>query len=151
LFQNFDRTAFLESLDTAEIPPELKIILSAMSEDVMTATREMEEIKQYGGSSITSLLNMRNSILGRMAGILNDAKYKNALDLHSDEVKLLLRFILSTMKQTSEKFLNEQKCRKDLADALFMQLAESFQGWESKFEVFKASVVGIPDITPANK
>jgi hypothetical protein len=55
------------------------------------------------------------------------------------------------MKQTSEKFLNEQKCRKDLADALFMQLAESFQGWESKFEVFKASVVGIPDITPANK
>jgi len=134
---NFDKDGFISSLHSTGVPGDIEPLLAAMSDDVVQISNEIEKRKK--NEVVSHVLKLRSDILAKMAAIINEARMPIELDLSSDEVRLLLKFILTTMQDCSTSFFARHRIEKNLCDQLFINLAAAFEDWEKKFELFKAS------------
>ena len=136
--EKFNKQELMQALGANGLPSDLDKILSAMADDVIGITEEIQ-IKKKLNETSAHVMKMRAEILSKMASIINESRTSNKLDLKSEEVQLLLSYILTTLKKVSDDFFIQNKYTKAQSDNLYLFFADALENWESKFEIFKAS------------
>lgn len=133
----FHRQEFCEALEGYNIPKPVISLLAAMADDVEEISGEIESARGYGSS--VQAISARNAIFNRMATIISAYTNKPmAFDLGSDEVKLLIKYILSTVKTVAETTVGEGQ-----SDVLMVSLVRAFENWANDFEIFKSSLSSV--------